>query len=85
LKLNFCGVKSQLQSNHGFFDALNSLPFYTYINIGFESADPSTLQSLGKPLTGSGVREAFQKIMDVNRSYENIEVTANFCNWGGVA
>ncbi|MFO7753598.1 MAG: radical SAM protein [Desulfobacteraceae bacterium] len=74
----FASVKSLLQSTPRFFDTLKSLPFYIYINVGLESADQPTLQSLGKPLTGSGVREAFQKMADINRSFGNIEVTANF-------
>jgi hypothetical protein len=58
--------------------ALNSLPFFTYINIGLESADPATLAVLKKPIAAETVIEAFFKMLDINRRYEKIEVTANF-------
>ena len=53
-------------------------PFYVYINVGLESIDSSTLKFLGKPLGESRVMEAFQKMLDINERFENIEITANF-------
>jgi hypothetical protein len=67
----FCCVKSTRK-----FQARSSTD--TYINIGLESADRSTLALIGKPLSEAKVREAFWTMLDMNASYENIEVTANF-------
>ncbi len=74
----FGSVNSLLKSKKKLLEKLNKLPFYTYINIGLESLDPSTLKFLGKPLSESSIREAFQKMLYVNATYRNIEITANF-------
>ncbi|MCG8402355.1 MAG: radical SAM protein [Firmicutes bacterium] len=74
----FGSVHSLLKSGNGLFERLNQLPFYTYINIGMESNDTPTLAHIGKPLDKSYVCEAFQKMLDINATYKNIEVTANF-------
>jgi len=71
-------VDSLLDAGNDLFDALNQIPFYTYINIGLESADAATLSQINKPLELSEVKEAFQKMQDLNRRYLNIEITANF-------
>lgn len=74
----FGSVVSLLKSKNQLFEKLNHLPFYTYINIGLESIDKLTLKFIGKPLSESKVREAFKKMLDINATYKNIEVTANF-------
>ena len=74
----FGSVDSLLNAGHQLFKALNRLPFYTYINIGLESADSATLALINKPLRRDKIEAAFQKMLDVNRHYMNIEVTANF-------
>jgi len=74
----FGSVDSLLKSEDSLFKSLNSLPFFTYINIGLESADPATLAVLKKPIAVETVIEAFTKMLDINRRYEKIEVTANF-------
>ncbi|HBV97161.1 MAG: radical SAM protein [Peptococcaceae bacterium BICA1-7] len=74
----FGSVHSLLESGNGLFERLNQLPFYTYINIGMESTDQPTLVRIGKPLDKSHVCEAFKKMLDINATYKNIEVTANF-------
>jgi hypothetical protein len=74
----FASVDSLLKSKNRLFKKIDELPFYTYINIGLESADKSTLALIGKPLSEVKVREAFLTMLDMNASYENIEVTANF-------
>jgi hypothetical protein len=45
--------------------------------VGLESADATTLALLKKPVSAQIVSEAFSKIIDINRRYETIEVTAN--------
>ncbi|WP_347488056.1 hypothetical protein ABDB91_12565 [Desulfoscipio sp. XC116] len=40
--------------------------------------DTPTLAYIGKPLDESSVGEAFRKMLDINATYKNIEVTANF-------
>ena len=72
----FGSVDSLLNSQNQLFEKLNHLPFYIYINVGLESIDPSTLKFLGKPLNEPTVLEAFQKMLDINASFENIEITA---------
>ena len=74
----FGSVHSLLKSENKLFEKLNQLPFYTYINIGLESIDTPTLAYIGKPVDESKVREAFKKMLDINATYKNIEVTANF-------
>ena len=53
-------------------------PFYTFINIGLESADAATLRNIQKPLEIPKIEDAFQMMLAVNRSYPNLEITANF-------
>ena len=74
----FGSAESIINSEEALFESLNSLPFYTYINIGLESADPITLSVLKKPITVEMIDEAFSRMLEVNRRYEKIEVTANF-------
>lgn len=73
----FASADSLLRAGDGLFERLNQLG-YTYINMGLESVDPATLAGLGKPLSVARVREAFQKMLELNRQYANIEITANF-------
>jgi hypothetical protein len=74
----FGSVDSLLDAGNDLFDALNQIPFYTYINIGLESADAATLLQIKKPLEPGEVKDAFQKMQNLNRRYLNIEITANF-------
>jgi hypothetical protein len=74
----FGSVDSMIQSEEKLYESLNRLPFSTYINVGLESNDPTTLERLRKPVSVEKVREAFVRILDINRRYEKIEVTANF-------
>ena len=74
----FGSVNSFLKAKDILFEKLDQLPFFTHINIGLESVDPSTLIEIGKPLTIHDNHEAFRKMLDVNRSYKTIEITANF-------
>lgn len=74
----FGSVDSLLKSGNELFEKLNHLPFYTYINIGLESVDAPTLAYIHKPLDTSKIRAAFQKMLDINSAYANIEITANF-------
>jgi len=74
----FGSVDALLKSKNALFEKLNNLPFYTYINIGFESVDAPTLTFIRKPVAASDVREAFRKMLEVNAAYANIEITGNF-------
>ncbi len=74
----FGSVDSLLHADVDLFERLNGLPFYTYVNIGFESIDQQTLNLIGKPLDEVRVREAFQVMMDVNETYPQVEITGNF-------
>lgn len=80
----FGSADSVLRADDGLFDALNSLPFHTYINLGLESGDSRTLSMLGKPLSPAKVEEAFARMLAVNRQYPNIEITANFVIGAGL-
>ncbi|MCP3927204.1 MAG: radical SAM protein [Desulfobacterales bacterium] len=73
----FGSVESFLRSDTKTLEGLNNLPYHTYINIGLESFDKETLDLLGKPLSPSLNKEVFEKMVEVNRNYENIEITAN--------
>ncbi len=74
----FGSVDSFLKSESALFEKISSLPYYTYINIGFESIDPPTLKFIGKPISASMVQEAFMKMLEINATYPNIEITGNF-------
>ncbi|RPH48609.1 MAG: radical SAM protein [Desulfobacteraceae bacterium] len=74
----FGSIDSLLNSETELFDKLNRLPFYTYINIGFESADMPTLELIGKPVNVSKVQAAFRKMLEINAAFTNIEITGNF-------
>jgi hypothetical protein len=74
----FGSVDSLLNAENTLFELLNDLPFLTYINIGLESADPAALAMVKKPLSMEMVAKAFARMLEINRRYERIEVTANF-------
>jgi hypothetical protein len=74
----FGSVGSFIGAGQALFEHLNRLPFYTYINIGFESIDSKTLSLIGKPITAEQVKEAFEKMIKINAAFERIEVTGNF-------
>jgi len=74
----FGSVDSLLMSENELFEKLNHLPSYTYINIGFESIDAPTLDFIRKPVDIKKVRDAFQKMLEINASYTNVEITGNF-------
>ena len=71
----FGSVDSLLAAGNHLFKALNRMPFYTYINIGLESVDAATLRNIQKPLEIDKIENAFQVMLDVNRSYPNLEIT----------
>ena len=74
----FGSIDSLLKAEDRLFEQLNDLPFYTHINIGFESVDPPTLAFIGKPVEASRVRVAFRKMQNINSLYTNIEISGNF-------
>ncbi|MEJ2730504.1 MAG: hypothetical protein P8185_18715 [Deltaproteobacteria bacterium] len=74
----FGSADSLLNAGDTLFEELNRVPFYTFINIGLESADAATLAHINKPLEPAKIKDAFQKMLDINRSYLNVEITANF-------
>ena len=74
----FGSVGSFLGAGQDLFEQLNQLPYYTYINIGFESIDSKTLSQIGKPITVEQVKEAFDKMLEINDAFDRIEVTGNF-------
>jgi hypothetical protein len=74
----FGSVDSLVNAKAGLFEMLNGLPFLTYINVGLESADQETLTALGKPIASKMIGEAFARMLEINKRYEKIEVTANF-------
>jgi hypothetical protein len=74
----FGSADSFLHTDDRFFTKLNRLPYYTYINLGLESFDPKTLEVLKKPVAADRTKSAFNRMLDINRQYEHIEITANF-------
>lgn len=74
----FGSVDALLKAGHYLFEALDRLPYTTCINVGLESADPLTLERIKKPVAADLVVEGFEKMIQINRTYANIEVTANF-------
>ncbi|MBC2714082.1 MAG: hypothetical protein HF978_02125 [Desulfobacteraceae bacterium] len=74
----FGSVDSILRADDPFLKILNKLPYETFINIGLESADPETLAQIEKPLNRKKITQAFHKMMEINKQYSNVEVSANF-------
>jgi len=74
----FGSATSLMQAPDQLFTDLQHLQGKTYINIGLESPDQSTLDQLGKPISSSLVWESFRRIQDINSTYSNIEISANF-------
>lgn len=74
----FGSVDSMLKADESVFNRLNRLPFYTYINLGFESADGDTLARIEKPLTPEKIGQAFDRMLAVNKNFRRIEISANF-------
>jgi hypothetical protein len=74
----FGSVDPFLNADHAFFDALERLPYRTFLNIGLESFDEKTLSIIGKPLRAERSVEAFHKMMAVNRTWQKVTVSCNF-------
>ena len=74
----FGSAESFLRMEKYFWDNLDRLPFYTYVNLGLESFDDATLEFLKKPVSSHDMLKAFSRMLEINKSYEHIEVTANF-------
>lgn len=74
----FGSADSLTRSREDTFETIQRLPFHTHINIGLESADPETLEVLDKPITAALVEKAFERMLEINRTYPSIEVSANF-------
>ncbi|MCG8632551.1 MAG: radical SAM protein [Desulfobacterales bacterium] len=74
----FGSVDAVLNAEERLFKELDTLPFNTCINIGLESADPATLEKIGKPVTAEKVTQAFDRMQAVNKTYHRVEMTCNF-------
>lgn len=74
----FGSVHSLLKADEKLFETVNRLPYSTWINVGLESADADTLKELEKPLAVDDVGRAFARMIEINRHYEKIEISANF-------
>ena len=74
----FGSIESFLNADTEIFNAINLLPYYTYINIGLESFDQATLDQLKKPVSADAVEKTFFQMAVINKTYPNIEMTSNF-------
>jgi hypothetical protein len=74
----FGSVDSFLNTQKSLFEKLDGSPYYTYINIGFESFDAETLKKIKKPIDVGKIKDAFFKMLDINKQHNNIEVSGNF-------
>lgn len=74
----FGSVDSLLKAGDRLLERLNGLGGRVYLNVGFESMDPATLAAIHKPLSPSKLSDAFQKLLELNRSLAKLEVSANF-------
>ncbi|MBU1052539.1 MAG: radical SAM protein [Proteobacteria bacterium] len=73
----FGSIFSLLNADEKIFSILDDSPFHTYINIGFESFDQTTLDLIGKPVKADDSKKAFLRMMEINRKYSSIEITGN--------
>ncbi len=74
----FGSADAILRTDNDDFAKLNRLPFFVHINIGLESGDPETLAYLKKPLSTEKVSAAFSRMIEINRRFPNVEISANF-------
>ena len=74
----FGSADSLLSAPDTLFRYLEQSPYRTYVNLGLESVDQASLDELEKPLTSEWVRDAFRRMVELNRRLETVEVTANF-------
>ncbi len=74
----FGSPDSFLQKENSFWTNLDHLPFYTYVNIGLESFDNETLEFLKKPVHAAETLKAFNHMLNINRRFQHVEITANF-------
>lgn len=74
----FSSVDALLRLRPSELDLLNGMPYRTYVNVGLESVDSDTLEMIGKGTDARTVAGAFHRMLDINREYDNLEVTANF-------
>ena len=70
----FGSVDFLLNAGNNLLDTLNQIPMYTYINIGFESADAATLSRINKPHSESA---AHLYLFDSTVVGQNIAVWAS--------
>jgi hypothetical protein len=73
----FGSPDSLVASGDELFDSLNELPYETFINIGLESFDPDTLKRIQKPVNIATVIGASERMLEINRRYKKIAVSAN--------
>ena len=74
----FGSADSFLNTDTLLFEGLKTLPFQTFINLGLESCDKTTLNRIGKPITPEKVRAAFEKAQQINQTLPNVEISCNF-------
>lgn len=74
----FGSADSFLNCPDSLFRRLQDLPYKTYINLGLESVDQATLNLLQKPLEDRKAKAAFQRSLEINREFPDIEITVNF-------
>ena len=74
----FGSIGSLMKMDEPFIKRLNNISCKTYINIGLESADPKTLRYIKKDITAPDVEASFTRMLEMNRRYENVELTSNF-------
>jgi len=74
----FGSAGSFLNANDNLFETLNNLPYKSYINLGLEAFHGPTLKQIGKPITPTMVQDALFKMIQVNETWANVDVTANF-------
>lgn len=74
----FGSADSFLNADPLLFEGLKTLPFQTFINLGLESCDKTTLKRIGKPITPEKVRAAFEKAQQFNQTLPKVEISCNF-------
>ncbi|HLA26345.1 MAG TPA: hypothetical protein VJZ49_00450 [Syntrophales bacterium] len=70
----FGSVDSFLKAGKSLFDKLDGLPYATFINVGMESPDQETLDSLGKPIRAEEVKDAFRR--QILKEFREIKIVS---------
>lgn len=80
----FASVSSLMAISDYTLTRLTALPAKIFINVGIESFDQETLNILRKPVTAKENQKAFDRILKINRSHNDLAISVNLVSGNSV-